>query len=268
VLACGGIENARLLLASGVGGPAVGRFFAEHPHSPVALATLPADVAPFYNTVVPNGSTRLRAALVTAPQLARTGLLRASMTFEPVETDPYVDRHSVDEQKLAEFGRDVASAAGSLEDARLRVYALYMRTEQAPNPSSRVTLADQRDALGMPRARLDWRMTDLDRRSVEQMVALLATTIGRLGIGRVLSRPATAATFWQSVSGGFHHIGTTRMGTDSRTAVVDRDCRAHRLENLFVAGSSTFSTSGYANPTLTIVALALRLADRLAREPA
>jgi choline dehydrogenase-like flavoprotein len=190
------------------------------------------------------------------------------MTFEPVETDPYVDRHSVDEQKLAEFGRDVASAAGSLEDARLRVYALYMRTEQAPNPSSRVTLADQRDALGMPRARLDWRMTDLDRRSVEQMVALLATTIGRLGIGRVLSRPATAATFWQSVSGGFHHIGTTRMGTDSRTAVVDRDCRAHRLENLFVAGSSTFSTSGYANPTLTIVALALRLADRLAREPA
>jgi choline dehydrogenase-like flavoprotein len=269
VLACGGIENARLLLASGVGGPAVGRFFADHPHSPVGLAVLPAEVAPFYDGVVSAGSTRVRAALATTPSLARTGaLLRASMTFEPLETDPYIDHHDEREQRLAAFGRDVASVAASLEEAPLRVYALYMRSEQAPNPASRVSLADERDALGMRRARLEWRLSDLDRGSTKRMVRLLAETVGRFGIGRVFSRPASDAGFWDRVGAGFHHMGTTRMGTDPRTAVVDRDCRMLGVENLSVAGSSVFATSGYSNPTLTIVALALRLADRLAREPA
>lgn len=269
VLACGGIENPRLLLASGIGGPAVGRFFAEHPHSPVGLAVLPARTAPFYNGKVSSGSTRVRAALATTPGLARTrALLRASMTFEPVETDPYIDHDDERERELAAFGRDLSSVAASLETGRFRVYALYMRTEQAPNPSSRVTLADQRDALGLRRARLEWRLSDLDRRSTEEVVALLADTAGRLGIGRVFSRPASEAGFWERVGGGFHHMGTTRMGKEPRTAVVDGDCRVHGVENLFVAGSSVFAISGYANPTLTIVALALRLADRLARERA
>lgn len=267
VLACGGIENARLLLVSRIGGATVGRFFAEHPHSPVGLAVLPVQTAPFYDGEVSSGSTRLRAALATTPQLARTRtLLRASITFDPVETDPYIDHDDEREQELAAFGRDVASVAGSLEDGPFRVYALYMRTEQAPNPESRVTLADQRDALGLRRARLEWRLSDLDRRSTERVVALLADTAGRLGIGRVFSRPASEGGFWQRVGGGFHHMGTTRMGSEPRTAVVDRDCRVHGVENLFVAGSSVFVISGYANPTLTIVALALRLADRLARE--
>jgi choline dehydrogenase-like flavoprotein len=65
------------------------------------------------------------------------------------------------------------------------------------------------------------------------------------------------------MAGGKHHIGTTRMHADPKQGVVDPDCRIHGLANLYVAGSSVFPTSGYANPTLTIVALALRLADHL-----
>lgn len=270
VLASGGIENARLMLASRVAvDTPVGRFFAEHPHSPVGLAVLPTDVAAFYSAAVTAGASRVRAALATSPALGRAhGLLRASMTFEPIASDPYIDHDDERERRLAAFGRDLASVAGSLERRRFAVYALYMRAEQAPNPASRVTLARERDALGMPRARLEWRLSDLDRRSAQRMVAFLARTVGRLGIGRIYSRPASEDGFWERVGGGYHHMGTTRMGTDRRTSVVDRDCRVHGVANLYVSGSSTFASSGYANPTLTIVALALRLADVLRESPA
>lgn len=265
VLACGGIENARLLLASRTApGTPVGRYFAEHPHSPVALAVLPANVPELYLVALDAGAARVRAALATTSG----GPLRASMTLEPVAADPYIDHDDERERGLAAFGDDLASVTGSLEGSRFAVYALYLRTEQAPNPSSRVTLADDRDALGMRRARLEWRLGELDRESAARTVALLGRTLGRLGIGRVYSRPAADDGFWDSVAGGFHHMGTTRMGTDRRTSVVGGDCRVHGVANLYVAGSSTFATTGYANPTLTIVALALRLADALKGAPA
>jgi choline dehydrogenase-like flavoprotein len=268
VLACGGIENARLLLASNVANDTpVGRFFAEHPHSPVAVAVLPSDVATLYLRAVSGGSARVRAALATSEALARD-LLRASMTLEPLAADPYIDHNDARERRIAALSRDVASVATSLEGSRFAVYALYMRTEQAPNPSSRVALADERDALGVPRARLEWRLSELDRRSTAQTVELFAQTLGRLGVGRLYSRPGADVGFWDRVGGGFHHVGTTRMGTDPRASVVDGDCRVHGIANLYVAGSSTFPTSGYANPTLTIVALALRLAQTLKESPA
>jgi choline dehydrogenase-like flavoprotein len=89
--------------------------------------------------------------------------------------------------------------------------------------------------------------------------ALIDTGKGRVRINndRIYKQPA----------GGGHILGTTRMGESPSTSVVDRDCRVHGYDNLFIAGSSVFTTGGYANPTLTIVALALRLADRLARPP-
>jgi choline dehydrogenase-like flavoprotein len=265
VVACGGIDNARLLLASGVGEPhgPVGRFFAEHPHAPVALAVLPATTAPLY-AGIDAGETRVRAAIASTASLAREeGLLRTSVTLDPFETDPYVDRQSEREAAAAAFGRDVASVAGGLEASAFRVFALYLRAEQAPNPSSRVTLAAETDPLGVPRARLEWRLGELDRRSVERTVALLGEALGSAGSGRVFSRPSSDLRFVDGVGGGYHHMGTTRMGADPRTSVVDRNCRAHAVDNLYVAGSSVFPTSGYANPTLTIVALALRLADHL-----
>jgi choline dehydrogenase-like flavoprotein len=144
------------------------------------------------------------------------------------------------------------------------MYEIFFRTQQTPNPESRVTLADAVDALGMPRARLDWRLSEQDLRTIERGHELLGQELGRAGLGRLFFPGAESGRAWvRDVFGGNHHMGTTRMHPEPRRGVVDASCRVHSLSNLYVAGSSVFPTSGYANPTLTIVALALRLADHV-----
>src|SRR5262249_8677662 len=141
-------------------------------------------------------------------------------------------------------------------------YRLLIRAEQAPNPESRITLDGAVDALGQPRASLDWRLTSLDLRSIRRTLDVLVEEIRRSRIGQVV--PTLDAHPWESlVTVGYHHMGTTRMHPDPRYGVVDADCRVHGVANLFICGSSVFPTSGHANPTLTIVALALRLAHRV-----
>jgi len=138
--------------------------------------------------------------------------------------------------------------------------ALYFRSEQPPNPSSRVTLGDRVDALGVPEALLDWRVESAERTSIEAWLARLDSAVRRGGIGRVIM-PEPG---WQEfITGGPHHMGTTRMSADPAAGVVDRNCRVHSVGNLYVAGSSVFATGGYANPTFTLLALALRVADEV-----
>lgn len=138
--------------------------------------------------------------------------------------------------------------------------SLYFRTEQAPSPLSRVTLGAERDALGMRRLRLDWRLGDEDVDGIARMLGLLDGQLRAAALGGVVA-PADG---WQDgIIGGPHHMGTTRMASTPSAGVVDGDCRVHSVEDLYVAGSSVFPTGGYANPTFTIVALALRLADHL-----
>ena len=152
---------------------------------------------------------------------------------------------------------------------------LVVRAEQAPNPDSRVKLGEQKDAVGMPRVALDWRLSPLDVDSVTGLVDAVGRESQRLGLGTV--EPASWLTLgdkrWRSdelVSahpiGGFHHMGTTRMASDPRRGVTDGWGRVHGLPNLHIAGSSLFPTAGWANPTLTILALTLRTADRIAEE--
>ena len=133
-------------------------------------------------------------------------------------------------------------------------------------------LTKERDALGVPRVALDWRLSAIDKHSVTGLVDGLGRELKRLGMGRVeradwLDEPGE---LWRNdplisshAIGGYHHMGTTRMATDPRQGVVDADGRVHGQANLYVVGSSTFPTSSWANPTLTIAALALRTADRL-----
>jgi choline dehydrogenase-like flavoprotein len=145
------------------------------------------------------------------------------------------------------------------------VFALNVMSEQEPHPDSRVLLDYRnRDALDLPRAMLDWRVTEDDMRAVSQTLALIGRQIEAAGIGR-FHVPLHATLPPKRLKGGYHHMGTTRMHVDPAQGVVDVDCRVHGIENLFIAGSSVFPTGGYANPTLTIVALAVRLADHLAQ---
>lgn len=166
------------------------------------------------------------------------------------------------------------------QEEEARGYYVTLHIEQVANPESRVELAPERDRFGMPRARVVWRFGELERHTMQRMVDLLARTLGAEGYGRIqvvpwdqdvdrgpFARGADPGPDWPpGVRGAWHQMGTTRMDPDPDHGVVDTDCRVHGLGNLFVAGSSVFPTPGYTNPTLTIIALALRMADRLKRE--
>lgn len=147
--------------------------------------------------------------------------------------------------------------------ANLR-FSLDFHAEQEPNPASRVTLGDNVDALGLRRLHVDWRYTGQDVASVSRPLAALAKEMVRTGAGRFdYDETQVEAEMTRYGAYGGHHIGTARMGDDPRTSVVDRHCRLHEVDNVYIASAAVFPTSGQANPTLTVVALALRLAAHL-----
>jgi choline dehydrogenase-like flavoprotein len=287
VLACGTIQNARLLLAStgraaaglGNANDLVGRYFMEHLEMPsgnlVTLGSPPRDIRMY---AFDFGRTRARGELgLTARAQREHRVLNATVSLEPgtleepaKSTFQWAPPDVVEGMREGEAGAD--STAATEEPARPtpgapRVFHLLTRQEQAPNPASRVTLSRERDALGMPRAKLDWRLTELDRRSFRTFYAVLGREAGRAGVGRLQMRDWVLGPDDgprpSSLGGGWHHMGTTRMHPDPKQGVVDADCRVHGLANLFVAGAAVYPTAGCANPTLTLVALALRLADHL-----
>lgn len=143
-------------------------------------------------------------------------------------------------------------------------YSLDFHAEQQPTAASRLTLGDERDALGLARLRVDWRYSSADLETVRTAVGLLAEDLRTSGAGTFEYDPdAVEFEMLRYGAYGGHHLGTTRMGTDRHTSVVDAHCRIHGIDNLYVAGSAVFPTSSQANPTLTVVALALRLAAHL-----
>jgi len=141
---------------------------------------------------------------------------------------------------------------------RFGSFEAVLHLEQTPNPENRVTLGTERDALGLPKVEIHWRWSALDEANALRAREIFAQEFERAGIGRLVIREKLALH-----SSVHHHMGATRMHRDPRKGVVDENCRVHGISNLFVAGSSVFPTGGYANPTLTLVALALRLADHL-----
>jgi choline dehydrogenase-like flavoprotein len=302
-LAAGGIENPRLLLASGLGNEhdQVGRYFMEHPHARGGRI-VQAKAWPLLNAFGRRhriDGQDLAALIAPADTLQRQeGILNTSLTIvarQPDGARQFVGmkayngvKHRLPPTRAGRAlwmttKRTAAWAQRHIDPARpwalhklgaLEI-ALLVRAEQAPNPDSRVTLTDQRDALGVPRAALDWRLSDIDVRSVAILIQALGRELKRLGLGRV--EPAEWLTDgvreWRTdplISshpiGGYHHMGTTRMSADPHHGVTDADGRVHGLANLYVGGSSLFPTGSWANPTLTIAALALRTADKIAAE--
>jgi len=143
-----------------------------------------------------------------------------------------------------------------------RSFAVFQMAEQTPNPESRVTLGSELDAFGRPRVRLNWQLQDKDLRNIQRAQQLVATALEDCGLGRYLV-PSLDEIRREVVGGGHHHMGTTRMSKAPRNGVVDPDCKVHGVDNLYISGPSVFPTSGCSNPTLTIVALAIRLANHI-----
>jgi choline dehydrogenase-like flavoprotein len=141
---------------------------------------------------------------------------------------------------------------------------LESKPEQAPNPASRITLDDERDAFGLRRVKVDWRMLPIDRRTAVRGEEIVGAEFERLGIGALTPlQPGEVEGWPENLESGWHQLGTTRMHAQETRGVVDPNARVHGLSNLYVAGGSIFPTGGTAPPTLTIVALALRLAAHL-----
>ncbi|MGA8670341.1 MAG: GMC oxidoreductase [Terracidiphilus sp.] len=145
-------------------------------------------------------------------------------------------------------------------------YALHYHGEQVPNFDSRITLDSTTDSFGMPRARIDLRFVEQDVESVLASHDLLNRALRANGIGRLEFRyppEQLSEKVYEQASDGYHQVGTTRMGLDPFQSVVDPNLKIHGVDNLFVASSSVFPTTGQANSTLLAVAFAVRLAHHL-----
>ncbi|MEL6324829.1 MAG: GMC oxidoreductase, partial [Pseudomonadota bacterium] len=253
VLAGGGIGNAQLMLAPtgnseiGLGNETdmVGRCLMEHPHFYSVARTVMSRSMTF--PAVPDAFGRHAFAVVAEPTLRdRIGGLSVSMEFAPVTPNTKDPTESYLQRK---FGPDALT------------HILNVRSEMRPDPNNRVTLLAERDPAGLPRPKAVCSFGGDDLRAVNEALLALGHRLAEQDLGRL--RIDNDILFRQATGGG-HTMGTTRMGADPATSVVDADCRVHRYDNVYVAGSSVFTTGGASNPTLTIAALAARLADHLA----
>jgi len=273
VLATGGIENARLLLVSddvqagglGNGLDLVGRFFMDHPFVDLGKVVLPywrILMRTYQQGMVRERGHAVRAALRPTDRLEnREQLLNAVLVFEPQAADPLPEL-APEVAWLSTDAIQLTTDVPDPEDGTIYFGRLEMGSEQLPNYTSRVSLAQERDALGVRRVALDWRFTDEDASSILRTARWLIRRLGERLVGRVRLQ-VDETTLWERTRWSNHHMGTTRMAASRSQGVVDPECCVHGLDNLFVAGSSVFPTSGCSNPTYTLVALALRLADRL-----
>jgi choline dehydrogenase-like flavoprotein len=323
VLAAGGLETARLLLASrdvtpaGVGNfhDVVGRYYMCHIAGNVGTLTVhgpPGNVSHGYE-VTPEGVYCRRRLQVAAGEQRHLGLCNAVARLHfPRITDPAHHSGVLSGLFLArklisyEYGKrlndgtrhspgtyarhllnvltDPLGTSGfllhwltrrSLAERkfpsvilrnRSNRFSLEVHGEQIPQAASRVTLTDKVDALGVPRLRVDWRYCHEDIDSIRRTLDVLANEFAQSGTALFSYNPDTLEEdIMRFGAYGGHHIGTARMGTDVRTSVVNADCQVHSVSNLFVAGSAVFPTSSQANPTLTLIALSLRLGDTLGR---
>lgn len=304
VLASGGIENPRLLLMStNQGGPGlgnehdlVGRFFADHymcemgelhltngGREPGLYLQHRSKGNQLIKGYLKPGIRTLRERKMTSMQI-RLASVRNKRYDDAARSDGITSlAYLLDEIKQGrlpdQLGSHIGNIIADLDDVALTAYrqlryekfpidhySMGAFIEPAPNFDSRVTLSDERDSLGLPVVKLDWRLSDIDWHSFQQIQQIVATEFGRAAVGRVklyeYKRDEWPPLDRGMVSGGWHHMGTTRMATDPKRGVVDVNCKIHGVENVYVAGSSIFPTFE-GQPTISIVAFALRLADHL-----
>lgn len=295
VVATGGLEVPRLLLLSnstavaglGNNNDLVGRFFMDHIAIRPGLQALIGNRTPeldLYTESHFDSDGYFRGAVSASDDVLRREELPNFLFFLFRQTNKSPGRQSAEILRrghaagtlgthvknvltdLDGFTNEVfRSLSGSSRDLINRNWLdPWVTVESRPTPDSRVLLSEERDPVfGQPKLALDWRLHEKDLASNRRVIEILGQELGRLGFGRVWSSLLSHPEQWPQLSHGKHHSGTARMATDPKQGVVDANCKVHGLSNLFVAGSAVFPTHGYATPTLTIVALALRLADHL-----
>jgi choline dehydrogenase-like flavoprotein len=247
VLCCGGIENARLLLASLpertlAEASAIGKHFTDHLYVIVG-------------TVTPREDSALE-------QLYGERRLSRVMDADGHRVDvPFFGGLALADDVIRREQLINACATFHRIDDELRLVA---RCEQIPLGASTVALSSRCDANGEPLGCVDWQIDPIEQATIRRLAQTVAAECARLGIGTVRLEPWLDSEDWhERILLGHHPAGTTRMSSTPSAGVVDGNCRVHGVDNLYAAGSSVFPTNGFANPTLTIVALAARLAQHL-----
>ncbi len=274
ILATGGMENARILLLSNKTNPAglgnnrdmVGRFFMDHlllrPGAEISLSDPQTDYS-LYSALHRVHDSQMFAILASPEGLLRREKLnnfRLHLLRRPPRYSQPLGRVFSRIDGLKEEAKQLD--ANPLRQKNRDVASLHLVLEPTPNPDSRIQLSSRKDLFDQQKIEVNWQTLDRDLHNARRALELAALEFGRLGLGRAYADIFGGAQRWpNNLEAGRHHCGTTRMSENEQTGVVDKNCKVHQLSNLFVAGSSVFPTIGYANPTLTIVALALRLAD-------
>ena len=309
VLATGGIENARLLLASnkvlpaglGNGHDLVGRFFMDHPRLLTGNIKFAkqwsrnklSDVKYHYQNaaVAAHGTCVAHQFALTPETLQEEGILNARVWFSSIFPGEGSEgalalfrcKQALLKKEQADWSltRDMLTMMAHPIDTigygytrlfqprwMIQGVKFQLIVEPEPDPNSRVMLSPtQKDQLGMNRVRVDWRLTSRVQRTFDRTLAILAEDMRKSGVAQVELDPPVEGRKWPSdLEGTWHHMGTTRMHDSPKQGVVDRNCLVHDMTNLFVAGSSLFPTAGANFPTITLAALAFRLAEHLAKE--
>ncbi len=303
VLCMGGIENARMLrflnrtYGDRLGNKTdlVGRYFMDHPTIRGALfyAHSPASFD-FYRSNIRDGRNVLGFMKISDSALRKYQTNNIRMPF--IEASNYaisdgISSHHIMADALSEgnipddlakhlvnyvadfdmvleaisrraFGKKIFDHAD-----QFGAFQLAMMIEQTPDPNNRIKLSDDLDELGIPKIEIEWKLSESDRDMVWRSLEIAGAGVAELGLGRLRSlRERQDRLFGDQMGFGHHHMGTTRMAENDRTGVVDINQKVFGTKNLYIAGSSVFSTGGHVPPTLTIVATTLRLVDHLAKE--
>ncbi len=312
ILATGGLENARLLLASnrqqvsGLGNQhdVVGRFFMDRP-------ILSCDLIPYnhqlleqtalYDIYQTKGIPVMARVHLTQDLMRREHILNNGAQLFPrpqkyqreatlalrsllsglLSGDRPSNSNLAENLTVALRGMDYIMTAGfwsavrqipalrrgdwsylPYEKQRFSQFEVFYQIEQAPDPHNRVMLSSQRDRLGQNQVEIHWKLNPIDIQNAVRVQEIWAEEFDKAGLGEL--QFARDRENWRFENLAMHHpLGATRMHNDPRQGVVNANCKVHGISNLFITGSSVFPTAGYSNPTLTIIALSLRLADHI-----
>jgi choline dehydrogenase-like flavoprotein len=229
------------------------------------MLNLCAVLVPHFKNLWSNGPAVLHQLMVRGPRFLwrhRSGKHR----YGPLtgEEPPQPLRQRLLEQYYSE-GQCGWSRLSGLE-RRFGAFGVHSLVEQSPDRSNRIMLQEQVDGFGQRKIKVLWRWNELDLRSIRQAQQIFREELATAGIGTFIPVEESVGSQPRQFNSPHHFLGTTRMHDNPRNGVVDADCRVHDVQNLFLAGSSVFPTGGFANPTLTIVALTLRLAAHLQSE--
>jgi len=265
----GGLEVSRILLASksqrtkGIGNDfdLVGRFYSPHANLTHGILLLNPDVQldkdrePLVKDVI------YRKFITLSDEYVAKGLMNCKVTLESLKS---VEKNQLTDHvyKLFHPNTGLNEIYENMMGRKNYAFALNGAFDQVPNFYSRVKLSNENDILGTPRLILKHAIKDQDIKAYASFYRLLALTVGSLGLGRFCYDDSLKQLYLQG-GGASHHTGTTRMAIHPSQGVVDTDCKVFGVKNLYIASSSVFPTASHANPTYTIVALAIRLAKHL-----